>query len=160
MSCKNCEFIRVYEFIFPDGTKTIECLKFNKHLGFTNEKGQVKKIKPVVECKFNCLRVKENIEVVGNINGAVLKRGLNWVVEVLEDNVKSVIFTSKVKNEAENKLDMWSRRKSWIKGISYDYKKKRWNVRIYISTGKVKYVGSYRSFMEAKRALREAKVNL
>lgn len=38
MNCKKCTWIKVYDFKFPDGTKTIACEKYNKHLGFTNKK--------------------------------------------------------------------------------------------------------------------------
>ncbi|MDU2266158.1 MAG: hypothetical protein E6583_07435 [Clostridium sp.] len=53
MDCKECIWFKIYDFIFPDGTKTIACEKYKKHLGFTNKKGQVKGVKAVSECEFN-----------------------------------------------------------------------------------------------------------
>lgn len=38
MDCKECIWFKIYDFIFPDGTKTMTCEKYNKHLGFTNKK--------------------------------------------------------------------------------------------------------------------------
>lgn len=161
MGCKECEFIKVYDFIFPDGTKTIECLKFTKHLGFTNKKGQVKKVNSVAECKLNCKVVE--VEPIVNYDyedttSEVLRRGDNYVVEVFENNVKSVIFTSKYEREVKNKLEMFRMKKSWITGITYNRRHKRWVAKIYIGKQKYKQVGTFKSFMEAKRALKEAKI--
>ena len=36
MDCKGCIWFKIYDFIFPDGTKTMTCEKYNKHLGFTS----------------------------------------------------------------------------------------------------------------------------
>ena len=51
MDCKECIWFKIYDFIFPDGIKTMTCEKYNKHLGFTNKKGQVVKVKHIAECR-------------------------------------------------------------------------------------------------------------
>lgn len=80
MDCKGCIWFKIYDFIFPDGTKTMTCEKYNKHLGFTSKKGQVKKVKHIDECR-------------GNINTIIPTKGTEIVA-----NKEGVYFDSESKN--------------------------------------------------------------
>ena len=40
MECKNCKWIELSKFVFPDGSNSIICNKYRKHLGFTDKNGE------------------------------------------------------------------------------------------------------------------------
>ncbi|MCE9654677.1 hypothetical protein LPC13_05225 [Clostridium celatum] len=161
MACKNCKWFKVYDFIFPDSTKTIACEKYKKHLGFTNKNGQVKNIRPINECRFNCSSLNKDVVNAAkdedDSKGRVLMIKGKWAVEVYEAGITSVIFTSKYKEEALQKLEMFKNKKSWITGISYTRRYKKWIAKIYIKKFKYKQVGTFKTFAEAKKALNEEK---
>lgn len=53
MNCKECKWLKINDYKFDDGTKTIECLKYGKFLSFTDIEGQMpdeNKFKQVIEC--------------------------------------------------------------------------------------------------------------
>lgn len=159
MDCKSCKWLKIYDYQFEDGTKTITCEKYNRHLGFTNKKGQVKEVKAVSECEFNNyprkLEVKTETPLTARL---VLIRG-RWSVEAEENGSVDIIYSSKNKEDAMEKLELFRNKKSWITGICYARAYKSWTVKIYIDR-KFKHIGSYKSFLEAKRALKEVKKNL
>ena len=41
MTCNECKWVKIYKYKFPDNTNTVACEKYNKHLGFTNNKGRI-----------------------------------------------------------------------------------------------------------------------
>lgn len=57
------------------------------------------------------------------------------------------------------KLELFRNKKSWITGICYSRAYKRWTVKIYANK-KFTHIGSYKTFLEAKRALKKEEVNL
>lgn len=156
MNCKKCTWIKVYDFKFPDGTKTIACEKYNKHLGFTNKKGQVKGVKAVSECEFNNYPRKDEVKIEIPLTARlVLIRG-RWSVKAEENGSVDIIYSSKNKEDAMEKLELFRNKKSWITGICYARAYKSWTVKIYTNK-KFVHIGSYKTFLEAKRALKEAK---
>lgn len=53
MNCKECKWLKINDYKFDDGTKTIECLKYGKFLEFTDNQGKMadeSKFKQVIEC--------------------------------------------------------------------------------------------------------------
>lgn len=50
--CKDCQWIEISKFVFPDKTKSVACSKCNKFLGFTEANGEIKKINEPFECKY------------------------------------------------------------------------------------------------------------
>lgn len=158
MDCKSCKWLKIYDYKFPDGSKTIACEKYNKHLGFTNKKGQVNGVKSVSECEFNNyprkLEVKTETPLTARL---VLIRG-RWSVEAEEDASVDIIYSSKNKEDAMEKLELFRNKKSWITGICYSRAYKSWTVKIYMNK-KFTHIGSYKTFLEAKRALKEVKSN-
>lgn len=56
------------------------------------------------------------------------------------------------------KLELFRNKKSWITGICYARMYKSWTVKIYIKNKKFKHIGTYKTFFEAKKALREAEI--
>lgn len=158
MDCKSCKWLKIYDYKFPDDTKTIGCEKYNKHLGFTNKKGQVKNVKPINECELNRTTINEmtGIEEDDDSTGRVILFKGRWAVEVDEAEKRNIIFTSKDKAEAIEKLAMFKSKRSWIKGISYTKRYKKWIAKIYLEKFKYKQIGTFKTFYEAKKALKEA----
>ena len=158
MGCNNCKWFKVYDFTFPDGTKTIACEKYKKHLGFTNKKGQVKTVKAVSECEFNNYHRKEEVKTENPLTARlVLIRG-RWSVEAEENGCVNIIYSSKYKDDAMEKLELFRNRKSWITGICYARMYKSWTVKIYVKNKKFKHIGTYKTFFEAKKALRKEEI--
>jgi hypothetical protein len=77
MDCKGCIWFKIYDFIFPDGTKTMTCEKYNKHLGFTSKKGQVKKVKHIDECRGNIKLKSMMAEYIALLQQQKQKKELN-----------------------------------------------------------------------------------
>lgn len=94
MDCKGCIWFKIYDYKFPDDTKTIGCEKYNKHLGFTNKKGQVKNVKPINECELNRTTINEmtGIEEDDDSTGRVILFKGRWAVEVDEAEKKEILF--------------------------------------------------------------------
>ena len=158
MDCKNCKWLKVYDFVFLDGTKTIACEKYKKHLGFTNKKGQVKTVKAVSDCEFNNYPRKAEVKIEIPLTARlVLIRG-RWSVEAEENGSVDIIYSSKNKEKAMEKLELFRNKKSWITGICYSRAYKCWTVKIYANK-KFTHIGSYKTFLEAKRALKKEEVN-
>lgn len=160
MTCNECKWVKIYKYKFPDNTNTVACEKYNKHLGFTNNKGQISSINIINECEFNNYKrelpaKKEDIFV-----GQVVLIANRWNVEVEENGITGIIYRTKDKSNAMQKLELFRNKKSWLKGISYSNIDKKWIVKASFKNKKNQYIGSYKTFLEAKRALREAAIYL
>lgn len=159
MACKSCKWLKIHEYEFPDGTKTITCEKYNRHLAFTDKKGQVREVKAVSECEFNNYPRKLEVKTETPLTARLVLIKGRWSVEVEENGSVDIIYSSKNKEDAMEKLELFRNKKSWITGICYARAYKSWTVKIYMDR-KFKHIGSYKSFLEAKRALKEVKKNL
>lgn len=158
MDCKSCKWLKIYDYTFEDGTKTIACEKYKKHLGFTNKKGQVKGVKAVIECEFNNYPRKAEVKTEIPLTGRLVLIKGRWSVEVEENGSVDIIYSSKNKEKAMEKLELFRNKKSWITGICYSRAYKCWTVKIYANK-KFTHIGSYKTFLEAKRALKKEEVN-
>lgn len=158
MDCKSCKWLKIYDYTFEDGTKTIACEKHKKHLGFTNKKGQVKGVKAVIECEFNNYPRKAEVKTEIPLTARLVLIKGRWSVEVEENGSVDIIYSSKNKEKAMEKLELFRNKKSWITGICYSRAYKCWTVKIYANK-KFTHIGSYKTFLEAKRALKKEEVN-
>lgn len=158
MDCKSCKWLKIYDYKFHDGTKTITCEKYNKHLGFTNKKGQVNGVSAISECEFNNYPRKIEVKKETPLTGRLVFIRNRWNVEVEENGSVNIIYSSKYKHDAMEKLELFRNRKSWITGICYARMYKSWTVKIYVKNKKFKHIGTYKTFFEAKKALREAEI--
>lgn len=158
MDCKSCKWLKIYDYTFEDGTKTIACEKHKKHLGFTNKKGQVKGVKAVIECEFNNYPRKAEVKTEIPLTARLVLIKDRWSVEVEENGSVDIIYSSKNKEKAMEKLELFRNKKSWITGICYSRAYKCWTVKIYANK-KFTHIGSYKTFLEAKRALKKEEVN-
>lgn len=158
MDCKSCKWLKIYDYTFEDGTKTIACEKHKKHLGFTNKKGQVKGVKAVIECEFNNYPRKAEVKTEIPLTARLVLIKGRWSVEVEENGSVDIIYSSKNKEKAMEKLELFRNKKSWITGICYSCAYKCWTVKIYANK-KFTHIGSYKTFLEAKRALKKEEVN-
>lgn len=149
---------KIYDYTFEDGTKTIACEKHKKHLGFTNKKGQVKGVKAVIECEFNNYPRKAEVKTEIPLTARLVLIKGRWSVEVEENGSVDIIYSSKNKEKAMEKLELFRNKKSWITGICYSRAYKCWTVKIYANK-KFTHIGSYKTFLEAKRALKKEEVN-
>ncbi|MDY4500797.1 MAG: hypothetical protein SPE36_02615 [Lactobacillus johnsonii] len=134
MDCKECIWFKIYDFIFPDGTKTMTCEKYNKHLGFTNKRGQVEKFKRIDECRrnINAIRPTEGTEIVTNKEGICFdSESKKYKVKVNDGGIYCFIAATKTKERAEQILKMFKERKSFVKNIIWNKRKQRWVAREY-----------------------------
>lgn len=162
MECKECKWIEISNFVFPDGSNSIICNKYNKHLGFTNKNGEITETKFVDECK---LRTKEIGAIIGeaidlNRQATIITVSNGWALKVNEHGQESIIYLSKYKSNAIDKMNMFIAKKSWIPGIGYQSSIDRWVCRISKGQKTREYIGSFKSFADAKRALREAAIKI
>lgn len=125
MDCKNCKWLKIYGYKFPDGTKTIGCEKYNKHLGFTNKKGQVTKTKHLIECK-------------GEDHKAITKEGvyfdstINKYKVVINDNGRIVdIANVDSLDEGKQIISMFKMKLSYFPYIYWRKGRERWVSSIY-----------------------------
>lgn len=154
MDCKKCKWLKIYNYKFPDGTKTMSCEKFKKHLGFTDKKGNFKTVKAIAECELNNAPRKVEVKEEPLLKGRLIQKNSKWAVEVEEHGITSVIYTSRSYVDALDKLNLFRHRKSWIKGLCYAKKYGRWTVKLW-NNKTLKYIGTYKTFLEAKKALKQ-----
>lgn len=134
MDCKGCIWFKIYDFIFPDGTKTMTCEKYNKHLGFTSKKGQVKKVKHIDECRgnINTIIPTKGTESVANKEGVYFdSESKKYKVKVNDSGIYCFIAATKTEERAEQILKMFKERKSFVKNIIWDKRKQRCVAREY-----------------------------
>lgn len=159
MDCKKCIWFKIHEYKFPDGTKTITCEKYNKHLGFTNKRGQVNKIKDI-----GCNKVKDEfskceVEPIINQNGVFYNmKTTKYDVKVNDHDRYSVIATVDSVKEAKEILELFKVKKSYIPYIFWEKKSKRWLCKVWDSKKKKGiYVAQSKYFAEAIKKLDEYK---
>lgn len=161
MECKDCKWIELSKFVFPDGSNSIICNKYRKHIGFTDKNGEITETKFVDECK---LRTKEIGSIVGkfadeNRQAIIVTVSSGWALKVNEHGQESIIYLSKYKSKVIDRMNMFIAKKSWIQGIGYQGSIDRWVCRISKGQKKCEYIGSFKTFADAKKALREATMN-
>lgn len=132
MECKECKWIELSKFVFPDGSNSIICNKYRKHLGFTDKNGEITETKFVDECK---LRAKEIGSIVGkfadeNRQAIIVTVSSGWALKVNEHGQESIIYLSKYKSKVIDRMNMFIAKKSWIPGIGYQASIDRWVCRI------------------------------
>ena len=113
MDCKECIWFKIYDFIFPDGTKTMTCEKYNKHLGFTNKRGQVEKFKRIDECRrnINAIRPTEGTEIVTNKEGiCFVSESKKYQVNVNDGGIYCFIAATITNERAEQIFKMFKER--------------------------------------------------
>ena len=54
--CRECRWIEVSKFVFPDKTKSVVCSKCDRFLGFTEVNGEIKIINEPFQCKYKELK--------------------------------------------------------------------------------------------------------
>lgn len=160
MECKDCKWIEVSKFVFPDGSNSITCNKYSKHIGFTDKNGEITETKFVDECK---LRTKEIGLIVGKVvdenrQAIIVTVSNGWALKVNEHGQESIIYLSKYKNKVIDKMNMFIAKKSWISGIGYWSSIDRWVCRISKGANTREYIGNFKTFADAKKALREAAI--
>lgn len=162
MDCKECKWIGISEFIFPDGSNSLICNKYNKHLGFTNKNGEVIETKFVEECKIRTREIGTIIEEAADVNrqAIIVTVSNGWALKVNEHGQESIIFLSKYKSKTIEKMKMFIAKKSWIPGIGYQSSIDRWVCRISKGQKAREYIGSFKTFADAKKALREAAIKI
>lgn len=131
MDCKSCKWLKIYDYQFEDGTKTITCEKYNKHLGFTNENGDVTKVKHIMECKGEMKIIKSTNELIDK-EGVYLDSTTNKYIVVVDDSGKfSIIARVDSLEEGKKIIGMFHSRISYMPNIYWESGRSRWVSKIY-----------------------------
>lgn len=152
MDCKSCKWLKIYEYKFPDGTKTIGCEKHNKHLGFTNKRGQVTKTKHLIECKGDVRKVIDK-------EGVYFDSTINKYKVIVNDNGRIVdIAEVDSRNEGHQILNMFRLKVSYVPHIYWLKAEKSWLSKVYDKTSK-RYIHLIQTkyYSEALKKLKEFK---
>lgn len=162
MSCTSCKFLKIHDFIFPDMTKTMECTKYNKHLGFTNKKWQPEKINFVYECnivnktnqkvKIVAKNKMQESEKIGVFRHAPTDK---YFVRVNDGGVYTIIATVSTFQEAEYIWEMFKNRLSYVKGIYWEKRRNAWVAKVWDKERKrYEYIVQSKHYMKCLEELR------
>lgn len=162
MDCNNCKWLKIYNYKFPDGTKTIACEKYNKHLGFTNKKGEVVRVKHIEECrgKANTIHLsKSGAEIITDKEGIYFNpKTKKYEVKVNDSGRYCFIAAARTEERAKQILKMFKEKKSFVSNISWITDRQRWVCRVYDKNLKrYIYVIQTKYFSEALEKLNEFK---
>ena len=162
MDCKSCRWAKIYDYEFPEGTKTIACEKYNKHLGFTNKKGQVVKVKHIAECRGQANTInssKGETEIITNKAGIYFnEKTKKYEVKVNDNGKYCNIATTTSKERALQVLEMFKAKKSFVSGIYWETSRGSWVCRVYDKNLKrYVYLKQSKYFTETLKALSEFK---
>ena len=162
MGCINCKWFLINRYVFEDGTRTCECTKHNRFLGFTDKNGAVKELKRIDYCPNTILNNPGNNEEDEKRN---LPKDIHYSPKsktyfVTAYNGEKVIRlgTFNTLEKAIKIKEMYRDKKSWIRGVSWDKTNNVWIAQFWDKVKKKPIrVGQYKDIKEAARKLEEFK---
>lgn len=115
MDCNNCKWLRIYDYKFPDGTQTMECIKYNRFLGFTTSTGETPTLRKNRYCIHKEVLSKHTQESLpkSNVKGITWdKRDKSWKVSIWDKSLKKKVHLGQHKDldQAIKILEDWLKR--------------------------------------------------